>query len=85
MDTHDTPQQPGPDDAVPLKSTNQTGWSSNRRRQTSDAWQVSSLLGLINGAIVSVGGVFVATSSVVITLIASVVALLAALMITVKN
>lgn len=85
MDPHDTPQQPGPDDATPPKTTDPVGSSVNRRRQSSDAWQASSLLALINGVIVAVGGVFVTTSSVAITVIASVVSLLIAMMIVFKS
>ncbi|MEV6031483.1 hypothetical protein AB0L65_10065 [Nonomuraea sp. NPDC052116] len=85
MDPHVTPQQLGSDDAPPPKGTDRVDSSPSRRRPSPEAWQASSLLALINGVMVAVGGVFVTTSSLVITVIASVVALLIALMILVKN
>ncbi|MFI7705495.1 hypothetical protein [Nonomuraea sp. NPDC049480] len=85
MDPHDTPKQPGPDDATLPENTNPNGLSPNPRQQSSGTGQAGNLLALVNGAIVAVGGVFVTTSSVVITVIASVVALLIALMIVLRN
>ncbi|MEU8364963.1 hypothetical protein AB0C27_54010 [Nonomuraea sp. NPDC048882] len=87
MDSHDDdkPQQLS-SNASPPENVNPAGSSPARERpERSGTWQADNLLGLINGVIVAVGGVFVTTSSMVITVIASVAALLIALTIILKS